>query len=814
MTLAIHTRLGPYEVQRPLGAGGMGEVYRARDTRLERDVAIKVLPEPFAHDPQALARFYREVRAIAALSHPHILTIYDIGTEQGFAYAVMELLEGQTLGDRIKRGVLDWRPAVEIAAGIADGLAAAHAKGVVHRDVKPENLFLTEDGGVKILDFGLARLDAKPATPPPGVPTLETQPGLLLGTVAYMSPEQVRGEPADPRSDIFALGCVLYEMVKGRRPFLGQTAADTLAAILHDPAPALSQSGRSRPAELDRLILRCVEKDPARRFQSARELAAALRGLGQGALTGTAATRQQLETAPYLGTARPPLAPPQAPSVAVLPFRNMSSDAENEYFSDGLAEELINALTRIEGVHVASRTSAFAFKGKNEDVRKIGEQLNVRTVLEGSVRKAGNRLRISAQLVSVADGYQLWSETYNRELEDVFAIQDEIARNITKALRVILSEKEKRAIEKVPTADVNAYDCYLRGRQFFHQFRRKGFEFAQEMFARAIELDPGYALAHAGIADCHSLLYMYWDTSPTNLRRADEASRKALEFGPDLAEAHVARGLAVALKKDFAEAEQEFTTAIRLDPSLFAARYFYGRACLSQGKLLEAAHLFEQACQLRPDDYQAASHLGSIYAGLGRRAGRLQAVPGDRPQAPGTAPGRRPRPLPGRRRLVSAGGPGAGRGMGGPGVGDRPGGTGDALQRRLRLFPARAARKGPRLPGKRRPARVRPPGMDRARFGPRPPARPPPLPRDPSDLSSRRVEVVAAIGRTAGRRSVSIPAAVQPTPFAFCLFRVFVAKFSPHADASSDWSSGRENFTRLGGSTSTIFRRTCSGSRA
>ena len=272
MTLAMQTRLGPYEVLEQLGAGGMGEVYRARDSRLERDVAIKVLPAHLAQDGQFLARFYREVRAVAALSHPNILTIHDIGNEQGIMYAVMELLEGQTLRSRIKLAVIDWRKASKIATAIADGLAAAHAKAIIHRDIKPENIFLTTDGGVKILDFGLARLDARHETPQPGVPMLETQPGTLMGTVAYMSPEQVRGQTADMRSDIFAFGCVLYEMLMGRRPFHGPTAADTMSAILHESPPALSQSGRERPAELDRLLQHCLQKDPSQRFQSAREL--------------------------------------------------------------------------------------------------------------------------------------------------------------------------------------------------------------------------------------------------------------------------------------------------------------------------------------------------------------------------------------------------------------------------------------------------------------------------------------------------------------------------------------------------------------
>jgi non-specific serine/threonine protein kinase len=615
VTLAPQSRLGPYEILASLGAGGMGEVYRARDTRLGRDVAVKVLPERYAQDPQAVARFHRELRAVAALSHPNIVTIHDVGDDHGVGYAVMELLEGQTLADRLRQGMMGWRQAVEVAAAVADGLAEAHTRGIVHRDIKPQNLFLTA-AGVKVLDFGLARLDAK-ETSPADPPSLETQPGTLLGTVGYMSPEQVRGQRTTVHSDIFSLGCVLYEMVTGRRPFAGPTSADTMAAILHDPPAPLTQSGGgTRPPGLDWVIFRCLEKDPARRFGYAKDLARALRAVARGE-PPDAADREP-ETTAYGETPLPGPAPDAFPSIAVLPFRNMSSDPENEYFSDGLAEELINSLTKIAGLRVTSRTSAFAFKGKSEDVRRIGQQLGVRTVLEGSVRKAGNRLRISAQLVNVADGYHLWSETYNRELADVFAIQDEIAHSIATALQVLLTEKEQKAIEKVPPVNVKAYEYYLRGRQFVHQFRRKGFEFAQRMFAQAIGIDPDYALAHAGVADCHSLLFTYWDTNPEHLRRADEASRRALELAPDLAEAHVARGLAVSLKKLYAEAEREYEAAVRLNPQLFAAHYFYGRACQAQGKVAAAARHFEEACRLCPDDYQAATLLGSIYAGLGR----------------------------------------------------------------------------------------------------------------------------------------------------------------------------------------------------
>jgi serine/threonine protein kinase/Flp pilus assembly protein TadD len=624
MTLAASTRLGPYEILSSLGSGGMGEVYRARDTRLERDVAIKVLPDRMARDPVALARFHREARAVAALSHPNIVALYDIGAEQGTHFVVMELLEGQTLGQLLKRAALDWRAALPIAVAVADGLAAAHAKGIIHRDVKPENVYLTTGGGVKVLDFGLVRMEktSSSATAPglTATVTLETQQGVLLGTVSYMSPEQVRGQQADARSDVFALGCVLYEMVTGQRPFPGETSADVMAAILQNPPPLLSQSGRQRPAALDAVIARCLEKAPAKRYASAAELAAALRAAAEEASLHDSKHRHGETVSDQEPTGVVPR-PEPGPSIAVLPFVNMSSDPENEYFSDGLAEELINVLSKIEGLRVASRTSSFAFKGKNEDVRKLGEQLNVRTVLQGSVRKSGNRIRVSAQLGNVVDGYQLWSETYNRQLEDVFAIQDEIAQSIAKALRVLLTEKDRRVLERAaPTSDVRAYEYYLRGMQLFHQFRRKALEAAVQMFAQAIDIDPGYARAYAGLADCYSHLYTFWKVRGDTLQLAEAASRRALELAPELAEAHTARGLALSICKRFDEARAEFETAIRLNPTQFEARYFYGRACLAQGRLADAAQLLAEASQLRPEDYQALLLGAGVLAGLGRTA--------------------------------------------------------------------------------------------------------------------------------------------------------------------------------------------------
>ncbi len=621
MPLAAHTRLGPYEVLDKLGAGGMGEVYRASDTRLEREVAIKILPERFAEDPQVLARFQREAKAVASLSHPNIITIYDIGTEAGRTFAVMELLTGQTLGSRLRPSTMDWHGAVGIAIAVAEGLGAAHARGVIHRDVKPANIFLTSDGGVKVLDFGLARVVTASGRTATTV-ELETDPGVVMGTVSYMPPEQIRGQPADARSDIFALGCVLYEMVGGRQPFEGNTVPETFAAILHNAPSSLPDTAGEVPPGLENVIQRCLEKDAAKRFQSAQEFVTALRNVTE---TAERVAQAKVDTDARIGETAEWIRPEPAASVAVLPFVNVSPDPENEYFSDGLAEELIAVLSKVDGLHVVSRTSSFAFKAKSEDVRKIGEQLNVIAVVEGSVRKAGNRLRISAQLTNVATGYQLWSESYNRQLEDIFEIQDEIAQHIAKALQIVLKKEDKRVVEKASTVDVEAYDYFLRGRQFFHQFRQKGFEYARQMFAKAIEIDPGYARAYAGIADCHALLYSYWDSSEENLKKADEFSQKALQLAREVAETRVSRGMALMLQSQFAEAQQEFETAIQYDPSLFEAYYFYGRARLAEGKLEAATELFERAAQLRPDDYQSVCHLGGIYDGLGHKEEALAA---------------------------------------------------------------------------------------------------------------------------------------------------------------------------------------------
>src|SRR5262245_13360635 len=476
--LSSGTRLGPYEILNSLGAGGMGEVYRARDTRLDRDVAIKLLSESLANNDVALKRFIREAKAIAAPSHPNILSIHEFDTQRGYMFIVTELLEGGSLRKLIASSVLTWERTLEIVFAVLEGLSEAHSKSIIHRDLKPENIFITTSGRVKILDFGLAQtrpvLSENELTRAP-TQSFETQGPSILGTLPYMSPEQVRGQSVDTRSDIFSLGCVIYEMLTGRGLFFRQSTADTLAAILKDNPPAITpESGI--PPRFVQIMLRCLEKDPAKRFQSCKDLISALQGIMKPGIFDPSSESDAPQKA-------------ASDSIAVLPFVDMSPQKDQEYFCDGLAEELINALSKIKGLNITSRTSAFQFKGKVEDIRIIGERLNVSTLLEGSVRKAGTKLRITAQLINVADGYHLWSEKYDREMEDIFAIQDDIARTIVSVLEVKLARQIKEPIIKRSTDDVEAYNFYLQGRYYWNKRYQVGLQKGLEFFQKAILKD-------------------------------------------------------------------------------------------------------------------------------------------------------------------------------------------------------------------------------------------------------------------------------------------------------------------------------------
>jgi eukaryotic-like serine/threonine-protein kinase len=587
VALAAQSRLGPYEILAPLGAGGMGEVYRAHDTRLGRDVAVKVLPAFSGGSPDAIARFHLEARAVAALSHPNILAIHDVGEENRIVYAVMELLEGETLRARLTASAIPARKSVEYALQIARGLAAAHDRGIVHRDLKPENVFLTREGLVKILDFGLALLSRGPSAPEGASqsPTSGgTQPGIVLGTAGYMSPEQVRGRPVDHRSDLFALGTILYEMLTGRRAFHGDSPAESMLAVLQED-PMASPSGAQIPPELARIVAHCLEKEPGERFQNARDFAFALEAWERqpsGSVSGQAATAAPAET-----------------SIAVLPFRNMSADREAEYFSDGITEEIISALTGIKQLRVAARTSSFAFKGKDTDVRQIGREIGVRAVLEGSVRQAGRRLRITAQLIDVASGYHLWSERYDREMEDIFAIQDEIAGAIAQTMRVRLLPADEARPAAHGTEDVEAYNDYLKGRYFFN--RRQPPEAIAE-FERAIARDPRYVAAYTGLADSYCIFGFYGGISTRDaFARSRAAVEKALELDADSPEVRVSRALVEHyFGWDLDREETELRRAMALAPQASAPPSWIALLVSFRGRPEEGLELARRAARLEP----------------------------------------------------------------------------------------------------------------------------------------------------------------------------------------------------------------------
>jgi eukaryotic-like serine/threonine-protein kinase len=630
MPLPPGTNLGPYEIIQPIGSGGMGDVYRARDTRLDRDVAVKVLPERFLRDAEARMRFDREAKAVAALSHPNILSIHDYGSTETFAYSVTELLEGQTLRKRLNEGPLSWRKVVEIGAALADGLAAAHAKGIIHRDVKPENIFLTDDGRVKILDFGIAQLVRQENAGPEIDPTLmatapmKTDPYSVVGTAGYMSPEQLRGEQVDATTDIFSLGTVLYEMATGRAAFIRKTVIDSLSAILAETPDVHTASERMIPFELARVIQRCIEKNRSERFQSARDLAFALKAIGtSSSLSFEAPSRRKrrlilwgavaavailavlsfvlvrqvdIDVKPRGASAR------MIRSIAILPFVNATGDRDAEYLSDGITETLINTLAQVPNLRVMSRTSVFHYKDKSPNPVSVGRDLRVSSVVIGRIESIGDRLVVSAELVDASDNALIWGNRYQVARADLFGVQQSIASEIARMLRLQLTGREQQLLTKRHTQDARAYELYLKGRFQWNKRNAEGLYKAIELFNQAIEIDPQYALAYAGLADCYNLLDI-WAGLPTNetFPRAKAAAQRALAIDDDLAEAHTSLAYAIhTYEWDWPAAEREYQRAIALNPNYATARQWYAEFLTATGRFDEAAQQGKKALDLDP----------------------------------------------------------------------------------------------------------------------------------------------------------------------------------------------------------------------
>ncbi|MCX6566303.1 MAG: protein kinase [Candidatus Aminicenantes bacterium] len=610
MILAPNAVLGHYRLTEKIGEGGMGVVWKARDLRLERDVAIKFLEESQFLAPERKALLEREARAVAALRHPNIVTIYSIDEAEGMFFYTMELIEGTPLTNLIVPGGLEFDRLLAIAFPLTEAVAAAHDRGIIHRDLKPGNIMIEPDGTLKILDFGLARI-LRPvlSSKAGGDEDTATVDSGLSGTICYMSPEQIRGETVDHRTDLFSFGIVLFELATGVLPFCGNTAADMISSVLRDEPRSAVEANPRLPAAIDRVFRGLLEKDVRARVSSARSLRDSLEMLRRESAT---------------------LKAEEIPSIAVLPFTDMSPEKDQAYFCEGIAEEIIIALGRLQKIRVASRTASFQFAGVSIEPREIGRRLKVGTLLEGSVRKSGNRLRISVQLLDTAHGFQLWSEVFDRERRDIFAIQEEIARNIVRALQVTLSPRENGALGKTSTQHVQAYDYYLRGRRFYYRYGKQDIEFAFQLFTRATELDPGYASAFAGLADCWSYIFLYSERKETVRQQAEEAARRAVELDPESAQAQASYAVALSLGGQKEEAERHFEKAISLDPDLFEAWYFYARHSFTKGETGKAIRFYEQACRVRPDDYQSPLLMAQLYEESARpedaRTSRLRGI--------------------------------------------------------------------------------------------------------------------------------------------------------------------------------------------
>ena len=613
-SLAANTAIKQYRILAPIGKGGMGEVYLAQDTALDRKVALKILPSEFAADKDRMDRFIREAKAASALNHPNILTIYEIGECDGTHFIATEFIDGKTLTELVRAQPLDYRFVVDVALQLVSALDDAHATGIVHRDIKPDNVMVRANGLAKLLDFGIAKLSA-PTEPGDDTSTAlrsQTRAGVIIGTPQYMSPEQARGLPVDHQTDIFSLGVVMHHMLSGQSPFAGDTASDSMAAVLTREPPWLTEA----PAGLADIVSKALQKDTRHRYRSARDLLNDLKAFRQESdfqdNTDRRAGSTPLEaTAGRSGSRH---------SIAVLPFTNMSADPDNEHFCDGLAEELLNALSKVDDLKVAARTSAFSFKGKSVHASEIGARLNVDHILEGSVRRSGSRLRISVQLVNVSDGFHLWSDRYDREMRDIFDVQDEIALAVVGALKVMLFGAEKAALLKRHTDDVAVHELFLKGRYYSYKYSADGWTRAIEFFQRAIDIQPDYAPAHARMAACYGCLW-FFGLLPAGqtIPQCKASTHKALELDRTLADAYLSLAIVTFFYDwEWDKAEQAFRQSITQSSNNAEALSYYALFLSFEERADEALDHAQRALEIDPLSPLINMNVGWTYFGTGR----------------------------------------------------------------------------------------------------------------------------------------------------------------------------------------------------